>query len=190
MPNHGKLKYFKEPKDENGVRIETGVRENDSISTFYDPMIAKLITYAPTREEAIDKMKNALQDYKVVGLKNNLKFLKRVFENDIFRGGEYDTSFIEKNVDTLIKKDKASNFDKIAAVVCRNHNKCKEIPLPAELLNFRNVKGKKEHFTISIDETSFEKVSHEKITLELGARNQGVVHCEGKKHEFSYTQIS
>jgi acetyl/propionyl-CoA carboxylase alpha subunit len=190
LPNHGKLKYFKEPKDENGVRIETGVRENDSISTFYDPMIAKLITYAPTREQAIDKMKTALQDYKVVGLKNNLKFLKRVFENDIFRGGEYDTSFIEKNVDTLIKKDKVSNFDKIAAVVCRNHNKCKEIALPAELLNFRNVKGKKEHFTISIDETSFEKVSHENITLEFGARNQGVVHCEGKKHDFSYTQIS
>ena len=42
-------------------------------------MIAKLITYAPTRDEAIDKMKTALQDYKVVGLKNNLKFLKRVF---------------------------------------------------------------------------------------------------------------
>ena len=42
-------------------------------------MIAKLITYAPARDEAIDKMKNALQDYKVVGLKNNLKFLKRVF---------------------------------------------------------------------------------------------------------------
>lgn len=50
LPNHGQLKYFKEPKEENGVRIETGVREHDTISTFYDPMIAKLITYAPTRD--------------------------------------------------------------------------------------------------------------------------------------------
>jgi acetyl/propionyl-CoA carboxylase alpha subunit len=172
------------------VRIETGVRENDTISTFYDPMIAKLITYASTREEAMDKMKTALQDYKVVGLKNNLKFLKRVFENAIFRGGEYDTSFIEKNVDTLIAKDKVSAFDKIAAIVCRNHHKSKDIALPADLLNFRNVKGKKDHFTISIDETSFEKVSRQQITLELGSTNQGVVHCEGKKYEFSYTQIS
>lgn len=106
-------------------------------------MIAKLITYAPTREEAIDKMKTALEDYKVVGLKNNLKFLKRVFENSIFRGGDYDTSFIENNVDTLIKKDKVTTFDKIAAVICRNHHKCKDVALPAELLNFRNVKGKK-----------------------------------------------
>jgi len=94
-------------------------------------MIAKLITYGQTRDEAINKMKTALQDYKVVGLKNNLKFLKRVFENQIFRGGEYDTSFIENNVDTLVNKDKVTNFDKIAAVICRNHNKCKDVPLPA-----------------------------------------------------------
>ena len=88
-------------------------------------------------------MKNALDDYKVVGLRNNLKFLKRVFANPIFQGGEYDTSFIEKNIDTLVKKDKVSNFDKIAAAVCRNHHKCKTIKLPSELFNFRNVKGKK-----------------------------------------------
>ncbi len=70
-------------------------------------------------------MKTALEDYKVVGLKNNLKFLKRVFSNDIFHKGEYDTSFIENNVDNLVNKDKVTVFDKIAAVVCRNHNKCK-----------------------------------------------------------------
>lgn len=78
MPGHGKLKYFKEPKEAEGVRIETGVREHDTISTFYDPMIAKLITYGKDRTEAIDLMKKALADYKVVGLNNNLKFLKRV----------------------------------------------------------------------------------------------------------------
>jgi acetyl/propionyl-CoA carboxylase alpha subunit len=70
-------------------------------------------------------MQKALDDYKVVGLKNNLKFLKRVFANSIFQEGEYDTSFIEKNVDTLINKDKVTLFDKVSAVICRNHNKCK-----------------------------------------------------------------
>ncbi len=88
-------------------------------------------------------MKTALEEYKVVGLKNNLKFLKRVFANPIFQEGEYDTSFIENNVDTLVNKDKITTFDKISAVVCRNHHKCKEVSLPSELLNFRNVKGKK-----------------------------------------------
>jgi hypothetical protein len=54
-------------------------------------------------------------------------------------------------------------------------------------LNFRNVKGKKEHFIISIDETSFEKVSKEHLTLELNSRNQGIVHCDGKHFEFIFT---
>lgn len=94
-------------------------------------MIAKLITYSENRSDAIEKMKKALDDYKVVGLRNNLKFLKRVFENGTFQGGEYDTSFIEKNIDTLVKKDKVNSFEKIAAVICRNHNKCQSIPLPS-----------------------------------------------------------
>jgi acetyl/propionyl-CoA carboxylase alpha subunit len=57
-------------------------------------MISKLITYGPTRADAIDKMKKALIDYRVVGLNNNLKFLKRVFNNPIFNQGDYDTGFI------------------------------------------------------------------------------------------------
>ena len=60
-----------------------------------------------------------------MGLKNNLKFLKRVFKNGIFQEGDYDTSFIENNIDTLIKKDKVTAFEKVAAVICRNHHKCK-----------------------------------------------------------------
>jgi acetyl/propionyl-CoA carboxylase alpha subunit len=61
-------------------------------------MIAKLITYGKTRSEAIDLMKKALRDYKIVGLNNNLKFLKRVFDNPVFNVGEYDTGFIEQNI--------------------------------------------------------------------------------------------
>jgi acetyl/propionyl-CoA carboxylase alpha subunit len=57
-------------------------------------MIAKLITYGATRAESIENMKKALKDYKIVGLNNNLKFLKHVFENDVFQKGEYDTGFI------------------------------------------------------------------------------------------------
>jgi 3-methylcrotonyl-CoA carboxylase alpha subunit len=86
------------------VRIETGVREHDTISTFYDPMIAKLITYGKNRDEAIDLMKKALTDYRVVGLNNNLKFLKRVISDKVFRTGEYDTGFIEQNIANLLKK--------------------------------------------------------------------------------------
>lgn len=105
LPGNGKLKYLREPLQNNGVRIETGVRDKDEISTFYDPMISKLITYGPTRADAIDKMKKALIDYRVVGLNNNLKFLKRVFNNPVFNQGDYDTGFIEQNIATLLNKD-------------------------------------------------------------------------------------
>lgn len=105
LPGNGKLKYLREPLENNGVRIETGVRDKDEISTFYDPMISKLITYGPTRADAIDKMKKALIDYRVVGLNNNLKFLKRVFNNPVFNQGDYDTGFIEQNIATLLNKD-------------------------------------------------------------------------------------
>lgn len=62
LPGNGTLKYFRDAKEVGDkVRIETGVREGDTISTFYDPMIAKLITYADTRQNAITEMQKALR---------------------------------------------------------------------------------------------------------------------------------
>ena len=70
------------------------MRDKDTISTFYDPVIAKLVIYAPTRAQAIDEMKKALRGCKTVGLNNNMKFLMRVFEDPVFQHGDYDTGFI------------------------------------------------------------------------------------------------
>ena len=86
---------MKEPiQEENKVRIDTGVREGDTITTFYDPMISKLIVAAPDRNQAIQALYNALNDYKVIGLKTNIKFLKRVLLSDDFNKWDFDTSFI------------------------------------------------------------------------------------------------
>ena len=63
------------------MRIDTGVREGDEISIFYDPMISKLIVWGETRNEAIETMYQALSDYKVVGLPTNIKFMKRALLN-------------------------------------------------------------------------------------------------------------
>jgi 3-methylcrotonyl-CoA carboxylase alpha subunit len=76
------------------VRIDTGVRQGDTISTFYDPMISKLIVWGEDRTQAIDRLYQALDDYKVIGLPNNIKFLKRVLLNKTFQTGVFDTSFI------------------------------------------------------------------------------------------------
>lgn len=103
LPGSGKIVVLREPEQQEGkVRIDTGVREGDSISTFYDPMISKLIVHAPDRNQAIKELYSALDKYKVVGLPTNIKFLKRVLLNQQFRSWDFDTSFIALNEAELI----------------------------------------------------------------------------------------
>lgn len=103
LPGSGLIRILKEPKREEGlVRIDTGVRQGDQISTFYDPMISKLIVWGKDRPEAINRLHQALDDYKVVGLPSNIKFMKRVLQNEVFKTGLFDTSFIEQHQDELL----------------------------------------------------------------------------------------
>ncbi len=76
------------------VRVDTGVKEGDVISTFYDPMISKLIVHEPNRQKAIESLDMALENYHVIGLPTNIKFLRRTLAVPQFREGEFDTSFI------------------------------------------------------------------------------------------------
>src|SRR3546814_10943376 len=81
--------------DENGtVRVDTGIVEGSEISMFYDPMIAKLITWADTREAAIDRQIDALDNYELKGLGHNIDFLSAVMQHPRFRSGEITTGFI------------------------------------------------------------------------------------------------
>lgn len=82
LPGSGKILKLQEPVQSDSVRIDTGVREGDTISTFYDPMISKLIVTGDDRPSAIQNLYNALENYKVVGLPTNIKFLKRVLLNE------------------------------------------------------------------------------------------------------------
>lgn len=185
LPGNGTLKYFKEPAAHEGVRIETGVREKDTISTFYDPMIAKLITYGKTRSESIDLMKKALRDYKIVGFNNNLKFLKRVFENPIFQQGDYDTGFIEQNIQTLLHRESNVDvFDLVTAVVARNLSKSSGLALPSDLVNFRNVKSITETHKITVHDTSIVKDLHFSVEVEKKGAKRGVVTLEGKHYTY------
>lgn len=85
LPGSGLIKVLKEPKRIDGkIRIDTGVRQGDQISTFYDPMISKLIVWGENRNEAIERLYQALDDYKVIGLPTNIKFMKRVLLNSTF----------------------------------------------------------------------------------------------------------
>ncbi|MBM4446691.1 MAG: ATP-grasp domain-containing protein [Chloroflexi bacterium] len=94
-PSPGKLLSYVEPQGD-GVRVDSGYKAGDTISQFYDPLIAKLVVWGKDRDEAIMKMLKALEDYEITGIKNNIPFLKKAFDSAMFKSGTYDTHFISK----------------------------------------------------------------------------------------------
>lgn len=94
-PSPGKIISYREPWGD-GIRIDSGCRAGDTITPFYDPLIAKLIVWGRNRDEAITKMLKALADYEITGIKNNIPFLIRAFNSEMFKSGKYDTHFISK----------------------------------------------------------------------------------------------
>ena len=99
LPATGKLAHLRFP--EGDARIDAGVRQGDSITPYYDPLIAKLIVHAPTREEALDKLTRALQDTQVAGTASNLDFLIRLSKQPDFAAGHPDTGLIDRELEAL-----------------------------------------------------------------------------------------
>ncbi len=100
LPSIGRLTRYRPPaevaEDTHVVRNDTGVYEGGEISMYYDPMIAKLCTWAPTRAEAIERMRVALDSFEVEGIGHNLPFLSAVMDHPIFVAGDMTTAFIEE----------------------------------------------------------------------------------------------
>ncbi|MCA0426175.1 MAG: acetyl-CoA carboxylase biotin carboxylase subunit [Bacteroidetes bacterium] len=95
LPDIGKLKTYKTPQGY-GVRVDDSFEAGMEIPIQYDPMIAKLITFGATREEAINRMLRAISDYQITGIETTLPFGTFVMNHEAFRGGHFDTKFIEK----------------------------------------------------------------------------------------------
>jgi propionyl-CoA carboxylase alpha chain len=94
LPSIGRLSRYRPPAESDALRNDTGVYEGAEISMYYDPMIAKLCTWAPAREKAIDAMSQALDAFEVEGVGHNLPFLSAVMNNAKFRSGNISTAFI------------------------------------------------------------------------------------------------
>ncbi|AUW58628.1 acetyl/propionyl-CoA carboxylase subunit alpha [Sphingobium sp. SCG-1] len=94
LPSTGRLVRYNPPEVAEGVRVDDGVTEGGEVSMFYDPMIAKLITYAPTRLEAIDKQIDALDRFEIDGPGHNIDFLSAIMQHERFRSGNITTGFI------------------------------------------------------------------------------------------------
>lgn len=110
LPQSGSIHYLREPNNRDSlvvdpdVRVDTGVRQGDDVSIYFDPMVSKLIVHGKDRDDAIQKMRNALDNYKIVGLKNNITFLKKVLDEKAFLENDYNTDFIEKYRDSLFDR--------------------------------------------------------------------------------------
>jgi propionyl-CoA carboxylase alpha chain len=100
LPSIGRLTRYRPPAEvvekTHIVRNDTGVYEGGEISMYYDPMIAKLCTWAPTRADAIERMRVALDSFEVEGIGHNLPFLSAVMDHPIFVAGDMTTAFIEE----------------------------------------------------------------------------------------------
>ncbi len=93
FPSPGKLNVFRPPVD-HGVRVETGFAEGRDVTPHYDPMIAKVIAHAATREAAIDKLVGALEAFEIQGLKHNLPAVITILNSEAFRAGQVHTGLI------------------------------------------------------------------------------------------------
>lgn len=95
LPSPGRITRLRVPQG-NGVRDDGGIYEGAEVSIYYDPMISKLACYGKTREEAIDRLRRALKEYEVGGIKTTLPFFREIVEDEEFIAGKLDTGFIER----------------------------------------------------------------------------------------------
>ena len=116
LPSVGHLDTYVLPEGE-GIRVDNGFEEGMDIPIYYDPMLAKLITYGKTREEAIQLMISAIDRYQVAGVETTLAFGKYVFEHEAFRSGAFDTHFVKNYYSPEALKSAKEEEAKIAAMI-------------------------------------------------------------------------
>lgn len=114
LPATGTLHTLRPPAESAYVRVDTGVVEGDTITPFYDPMIAKLIVWDENRETALVRMERALSEYQVVGLTTNLPFLHRLVTHHAFATADLDTGLIARYQDTLLTPPPAISAEELA----------------------------------------------------------------------------
>ena len=125
LPETGRIGVLRSPVDplvpegEEEVRMDTGVREGDEVSVFYDPMIAKLIVWGDDRAEAARRMQSALASTTLLGVTTNLAFLERVVRHPAFLAGQTDTAFIERHRADLLPPAGDVPLEALVAVAAR-----------------------------------------------------------------------
>jgi len=133
LPDTGRLEIYQPPKGP-GVRVDDGYEEGMDIPIFYDSMIAKLVAHAPTRDESIDRLCRAIDEYYIKGIKTTLEFGKWAVKTEPFRSGKFDTKFIEKYFKPEYLNKENEEQEKVAALLSaylweknKNQNRTSEV---------------------------------------------------------------
>ncbi len=123
LPATGTLTVYRKPDctsfERGTVRVDDGVREGDTISPFYDSMVAKLIVHGATREEALSRLDTALAETRIVGLSTNVQFLRHVVTSRAFAQAELDTALIPREAAVLFHQDRVGRPLAVAAAVAQ-----------------------------------------------------------------------
>jgi len=131
MPSTGRLITYKPPTSIDNIRNDTGVYEGGEISMFYDPMISKLCSYGENRKKACELMQEALNNYEISGIQNNLNLLSSIIKNEKFISGDINTGFIAEEYpdgfnSKVVHKEDSLNFSLVsifAFLKIKNRNK-------------------------------------------------------------------
>ncbi len=116
LPSVGTLEKYQLPTGK-GVRVDNGFEEGMEVPIFYDPMLSKLITYGKSREEAIELMIKAIEEYQIEGVETTLSFGKYVCEHEAFRSGNFDTHFVKDHYSPEVLKLQMEHEAYLAALV-------------------------------------------------------------------------
>jgi acetyl-CoA carboxylase biotin carboxylase subunit len=149
LPSIGVLEHFRLPQ---GVRVDSAVEEGDEVTPFYDPMIAKLIAYAPTREGATEGLAQACAEVEVWPVKTNAGFLARCLDHPDFIAGDVDTSFIPARIDELAAPAAPSDELLTVAAAAMLAEEVEADPSPwTELTGFRMNAAPETHLRLFLD---------------------------------------
>ena len=126
LPGSGKLRTLKLPAPSRHVRLDGGVIEGDTVTIFYDPMIAKLIVYDTDRAQALQRLREALAECDIVGPKSNIAFLERLVRHPVVVEGRIDTGYLDRHLDEFLTGDVAPSDPVLfaAATAALLHDEC------------------------------------------------------------------
>jgi acetyl-CoA carboxylase biotin carboxylase subunit len=113
IPQAGRITAYREPRMP-GLRIDSGVGEGSAVPVHYDPLLAKVIAWAETRDLAIARLAAALDQFVLEGITTNIPFVRRILDHPSFRAGTVDTGFLDREGATLVAPEVASGFSRTA----------------------------------------------------------------------------